>query len=138
MEAAAHPVRGSGREFWQFRCPATALLRARCYKRAAMNAPPPRSRGRKPPALDPSTCQKSPRPPERLFCAQNPPARSRSGLDQSNRPRLVGLDCDLRRGRQLQHFRALAFTQTREQHDLAAREFQRVMMDVRLIVIDLA
>jgi len=40
MEAAAHPVRGSGREFWQFRCPVTALLRARRHERTC-----PRSRG---------------------------------------------------------------------------------------------
>jgi len=40
MEAAAHPVRGSGREFWQFRCPASALLRARRHVRTR-----PRSRG---------------------------------------------------------------------------------------------
>src|SRR5205085_2568903 len=66
------------------------------------------------------------------------PARDRSGLDQSNRPLLRGLDFGLGGGGQLQHFRALAFAQTREQHDLTAREFERVMMHMRLIVIDLA
>ena len=37
----------------------------------------------------------------------------------------------------MQDFRALAFAQSREQHDLTAGEFQRVVMNVRLVVIDL-
>src|SRR5262249_25661018 len=44
-----------------------------------------------------------------------------------------------RRGcRQLQHGRALTFTQARQQHDLAAGELQRIVMNMRLVHMDLS
>src|SRR6516164_6083022 len=39
--------------------------------------------------------------------------------------------------RQLQHHRALAFAQAREQHDLPVREFQRIVMDHSVLHVDL-
>ena len=44
----------------------------------------------------------------------------------------------MRGGRQLQHCCGLAGNQPRHHYDLAAGKFQRVMMDVRVVHIDLA
>src|ERR1700730_5163855 len=38
---------------------------------------------------------------------------------------------------QLQHARALAFAQSPEQHDLPAGEFERIVIHVRLVVVEL-
>jgi len=43
----------------------------------------------------------------------------------------------MRADRQLQHRRALAFAQAREQHDLPVREFQRIVMDHSVLHVDL-
>src|SRR5215469_13916886 len=44
----------------------------------------------------------------------------------------------MRRGRQLQHHCGLAGNQPRHHHDLAAGKFQRVVMDMRVVHINLA
>jgi hypothetical protein len=45
---------------------------------------------------------------------------------------------DMRRDRQLQHRRVLAFAQPVEQHDLPARELERIVMRVRIVDVDLS
>src|SRR5262249_1486997 len=61
-------------------------------------------------------------------------SRSRSlGLGQKRRlanfsPHCLSSGHRMRSDRQLQHRRALAFGQAREQHDLPVREFQRIVM----------
>ena len=41
-------------------------------------------------------------------------------------------------GRQLQHGRVLTFAQMRQQHDLPVRKLKRIMMNVRLVLVDLS
>src|SRR6266536_5323717 len=50
---------------------------------------------------------------------------------------LRGLVGSARGGRQLQDGRALTSAQSREQHDLPAGEFERIVIHVRLVVVDL-
>ena len=44
----------------------------------------------------------------------------------------------MRYRRQLKHGRMLTFTQTREQHDLPAGEFERVAMRAGIAIVDIA
>ena len=43
-----------------------------------------------------------------------------------------------RTGWQLQHSRSLALAQLRQQHGLTVGKLQRIMMDIRLALVDLA
>src|SRR5215471_4946210 len=70
-------------------------------------------------------------------------SRSRSlGSGQKRRlanfsPHCLSSGHRMRADRQLQHRRALAFAQAREQHDLPVREFQRIVMDHSVLHVDL-
>jgi hypothetical protein len=50
---------------------------------------------------------------------------------------LRGVRCDVLAGRQLQHGRVLSFAQMRQQNDPPVRKLKRIMMNVRLVLVDL-
>src|ERR1041385_5962793 len=60
------------------------------------------------------------------------------GIVRLRRLLLLAVAVIMRRGRQLQHGCGLAGNQPRHHHDLTAGKFQRVMMDMWVIHIDLA
>src|SRR5712672_4136438 len=75
--------------------------------------------------------------PRRLLCLAK--SADASGVEcLCPRLRDLRLDGLFRVDRELQHGRRLAFAQARHKHELAAREFQRVVMIVRVLEIDLA
>ena len=51
---------------------------------------------------------------------------------------LRAVHCDVLMGRQLQHGRVLSFAQMRQQHDFPVRKLKRIMMNVRLVLVDLS
>ena len=63
--------------------------------------------------------------------------REQRGTLRLRRLRFCGASAILRR-RQLQHCCGLSGHEPRHQHDLAAGEFQRIVMDVGVVHIDLA
>src|SRR5262249_2773 len=64
--------------------------------------------------------------------------RDRRGLaDGSSVPHLLCTAHAVRRGRQLQHRCVLAFIEPSDQHGLSIREFERIVMHVRFVCVDL-
>src|SRR5262249_15857658 len=80
-------------------------------------------------------------PTASLGIGPNERSREPLGFDQmlSGQPIVVVLlrASGLLRGRQLQHGHVLPFDQPRDENDLAARQLERVVMDVRLVHVDL-
>src|SRR5215831_469938 len=57
--------------------------------------------------------------------------------DDSSLPYLLCTVHAVRQGRQLQHRCVLAFIEPSDQHDLSVREFERIVMHVRFVCVDL-
>src|SRR5580704_6822625 len=96
---------------------------------AAGNNPPPNG-----PPLQRSGLELCPHPTPRRSDDRFPLARRAAGRGF----RRFEFAAHLRGGRQLQYGRSLARNKPRHQHDLAAGELQRVMMNMRIVHVDLA